>query len=150
MWQFSHPCAGCWLWPGLWGVLGQPGRCWGPTSRTKSIGGTPDASNVRRRCRRSLEEGREVMRSVFNFSPGGEMWPHGIPYSTRVEVIPYGWIYPLGMKPWVRQFVYLNGIECSPLGWTKGWTWPPGLELWPLGGQLLPWGLTLPLGGGWN
>jgi hypothetical protein len=60
--------------------------------------------------------------------------PQGWNLSPRSEVIPQGW------RPSVCPFVLLNISECSPLGWTKGWTTPPG-------NKVHTWGPSSPLGG---
>jgi hypothetical protein len=54
---------------------------------------------------------------VFKFSFRGEMWPPGV-NSVR---------YPLGMKAFCFPKQYVEIVH--PLGWTKGWTFPPKSHL---------------------
>jgi hypothetical protein len=53
---------------------------------------------------------------------------------------------PLGVKFSVRPSILLNSRECSPLGWTKGWTFPLGDKFNPRGPSS-PQGVKFTLGG---
>jgi hypothetical protein len=77
-------------------------------------------------------------RPILNFTPRRKLWPHGQGCPPGVNFVPRGWSYPLGVKFSVRPSILLNSIECSPLGWTKGWSFP-------LGDIVHPWGPGLKL-----
>jgi hypothetical protein len=65
------------------------------------------------------------LRPILNFAPGG-------------EVVPQGWIYPLGVKLSVRPSILLNYTDCSPLCVNKGVNVRPRGQISPLGAKFTP------------
>jgi hypothetical protein len=70
---------------------------------------------------------------ILNFAPRVKLCPQGRSCPPRVNFVPWGCFYPLGMKFSVCLSILLNSRECSPLGVNEGVSIPPKGQSSPLG-----------------
>jgi hypothetical protein len=68
-------------------------------------------------------------RPILNFAPRGKLWTQGRSCPPGVNLVPWRWSYPLGVKFSAHPSILLNCSVFTPVGEWRG-AFPLGDKLW--------------------